>query len=258
MCPETMSPLNFSRHLSVSGTSNFRDLGGYAGHAGRAVRWRTLFRSDHLADLTPEGLQTLQKLGVVHALDFRGAQERQTQSYAWPQLRIHHHAIEPTVVQQAFALVQAGGTLNVADSVTLMQETYRRFVLDNGAQFAEFFRLLLESEGPLVFHCTAGKDRTGWAAALILYVLGVSHDDVQQDYLLTNQYYRRPAAMAARAAQAMPQEILNVLWRVEASFIDSAYTAVTQTHGSMEAYVREALGLTAEDRAELHHRYLMP
>lgn len=253
-----MSPLNFSRHLPVSGTTNFRDLGGYQGHGGRAVRWRTLFRSDHLADLTPEGLQALQNLSVVHALDFRGEQERQAQAYTWPQLRIHHQSIEPTVVQQAFALVHAGGTLSVADSVALMQETYRRFVLDNSAQFGDFFRLLLQSEGPLVFHCTAGKDRTGWAAALILYVLGVAHEDVLQDYLLTNQHYQRPAAMAARAAQAMPQEILNVLWRVEPSFLESAYSAVTQAHGSMDAYVREALGLSAADVAALQSRYLLP
>lgn len=245
-----------SRHIALPGTTNFRDLGGYVGHAGRMVRWRKLFRSDHLAGLTPEGLQTLQALGVQRSADFRGAYERANEAYAWDNLTTHALSVEPTVVQKALALVHSGGSLTAHDTVALMQETYRHFVRDNTAQFAQLFHLLLEHDTPTVFHCTAGKDRTGWAAALILEALGVARTDIEHDYLLTNQYYQRPTAMASRAALAIPQEILDVLWRVQPSFLASAYEVVERDHGGMQAYLTEVMRLGAAEVKELQARYL--
>lgn len=245
-----------SRHLAVTGATNFRDLGGYVGAQGRAVRWRTVFRSDHLAGLTPEGVQALHDLAVHRAVDFRGVQERAADSYAWPDLQAYALSVEPTVVQKAMEMVKAGDHLTVAQTVALMQETYRSFVHDNAARFAEFFQLLLQSDAPTVFHCTAGKDRTGWAAALFLEVLGVDRSDIQKDYLLTNQYYQRPAALTARAAQSIPQEILDVVWRVQPEFLDSAYAMVEQKYGGMQTYLREMLKLDAAAQHALRARYL--
>jgi len=245
-----------SRHIALPGTTNFRDLGGYVGHAGRTVRWRKLFRSDHLADLTPEGLQGLRALGVQRSADFRGAYERSTEAYAWEGLTTHTLSVEPTVVQKALALVHSGDSLSADDTVALMQETYRHFVRDNTAQFGQLFQLLLQADAPTVFHCTAGKDRTGWAAALILEALGVARSDIEHDYLLTNQYYQRPKAMASRAAQAIPQEILDVLWRVQPGFLASAYEMVERDYGGMACYLRDVMGLDVQAVAELRARYL--
>ena len=252
-----MAPPPPARHIALPGTTNFRDLGGYTGHGGRSVRWRMLFRSDHLADLTAPGLQTLQALGVRRSADFRGAQERSAEGYVWDGLQVHTLSVEPTVVQKALALVHAGGSLTAADSVALMQETYRHFVHHNTAQFAQLFALLLQDASPMVFHCTAGKDRTGWAAALLLEALGVARTDIERDYLLTNQYYQRPAAMASRAAQAVPQEILNVLWKVQPEFLHSAYEVVERDYGGMPAYLREALHLDTQALEQLRAHYLV-
>ena len=245
-----------ARHIALPGTTNFRDLGGYVGHGGRSVRWRTLFRSDHLADLTDEGLRALQRLGVRRSADFRGVQERTTDAYAWEGVQTHALTVEPTVVQKALALIHAGGSMTAEDSVALMQETYRHFVRDNAAQFAQLFQLLLQEDAPTVIHCTAGKDRTGWAAALILETLGVARTDIERDYLLTNQYYQRPAAMAARAAQSVPQDILNVLWRVQPEFLASAYEMVERDYGDMPTYLREAMQLDESAQNTLRARYL--
>ncbi|WP_284336343.1 tyrosine-protein phosphatase [Comamonas sp. NoAH] len=245
-----------ARHIALPGTTNFRDLGGYVGHGGRSVRWRTLFRSDHLADLTDEGLRALQGLGVRRSADFRGVQERTTDAYAWEGVQTHALTVEPTVVQKALALIHAGGSMTAEDSVALMQETYRHFVRDNAAQFAQLFQLLLQEDAPTVIHCTAGKDRTGWAAALILETLGVARTDIERDYLLTNQYYQRPAAMAARAAQSVPQDILNVLWRVQPEFLASAYEMVERDYGDMPTYLREAMQLDESAQNTLRARYL--
>lgn len=247
-----------SRHIALPGATNFRDLGGYVGHQGQTVRWRVLFRSDHLAGLTPEGVQGLQGLGVKRSADFRGVQERLAAAYHWEGLHTYALPVEPTVVQKALALVQAGGSISPAETVGFMEDTYRSFVLQNADHFAQLFRLLLEEETPTVFHCTAGKDRTGWAAALILEALGVARADIETDYLLTNQYYQRPASMASRAAQAVPQEVLNVLWRVQPEFLASAYEMVEREHGSMQTYLREVIQLDEAALNALRARYLQP
>lgn len=251
-----LTPVSLPRSIALDGTTNFRDLGGYAGADGRTVRWRKLFRSDHLAGLSPADLQALQALGVARAVDFRGVQERASQGYVWPFLDQQVLGIEPTVVQRALALVQQGHRLTADETVGLMQDTYRSFVIDNADRFARLFHLLQDSDQPLVFHCTAGKDRTGWAAALILLALGVSREAVREDYLLTNQLYRRPAELAAKAAQSVPQDILDVLWRVQMPFLDSAFALAEQHAGSMDRYLAEVLGVDAAARQRLAQRYL--
>ena len=134
--------------------------------AGRAaVRWRRLFRSDHLAALTPQDVALLSNLGLARVCDFRGEAERAPLACALPGVVVHSLAIEPTVVQRMKELLESGHALTAQDTVRLMQQTYRAFVHDNAPRFAELFEQLLDNDAPLVFHCTAGKDRTGYAAA---------------------------------------------------------------------------------------------
>lgn len=246
------------RHIVLQGCSNFRDLGGYIGHQGRALRWGKLFRSDHLADLQASDLAQLQALGLQRAVDLRGHSERAHTRYDWPQLQQHHLCIEPTLVQEALALFKQGHSLSVADTVALMQDTYRSFVQQYTPVFARLLALLLEDDRPLVFHCTAGKDRTGWAAALLLHALGVERQQIERDYLLTNQLYQRPTALAAQVASHVPQEVLQVLWAVQLPFLDSAYALVEREYGSMDAYLRDALHLHDDALQALRARYLAP
>lgn len=242
-----------TRSLPFAGASNFRDLGGYPGHGGRVVQWRRIFRSDHLADLTAQDRRLLAELGVARAVDFRGQAESAAQAYALPGVACHTLSIEPTVVQRALALHRAGRGLSEQDAVALMQDTYRGFVHDNAARFAALFGLLLDaSPAPLVFHCTAGKDRTGFAAALILLALGVPRALVMQDYLLTNQLYRRPQALGSQ----IPEEALAVLWRVQAEFLDAALHLLDADFGGVQAYLAQMLGLNAAAQKELARRYL--
>lgn len=245
-----------ARHLPLAGTTNFRDLGGYPGLEGRHVRWRTLFRSDHLAGLTPASQTALlQELGVVRSADFRGQREQTTDHYAIEGLKHHSLAVEPTVVQRAFTLLQQGSQLTAQDTVGLMQQTYLSFVHENAAQFAQFFHMLLDNDAPIVFHCTAGKDRTGWAATLLLMTLGVPREVVMQDYLLTNQYYHRPAEARA-AASHIPADVLNVLWKVQEPFLTASLDPVLQQYGSVPAYVDQVLGIDTKAQAKLAQMYL--
>lgn len=240
------------RSIALSGASNFRDLGGYTGHEGRPLQWRRLFRADHLAALSTQDLQVLAQLGIARTADFRGAHERGALPYALPGVVTHTLGIEPTVIQRALQLQSTGQYITPAQAVGLMQETYRSFINDNAARFAELFELLLESDAPIVFHCTAGKDRTGFAAALILLALGVPRPVVMQDYLLTNGLYRRPGGVASPA----PQEVLDVLWGVQESFLEVALHGVEVEHGGIDNYLERVLHINAPARARLAQLYL--
>ncbi len=236
----------------MHGSTNFRDLGGYAGRNGRNVRWRRLFRSDHLGELSAQDVSVLSGLGLSRVCDFRGAQERTAHACALPGVAVHALSIEPTVVQGMQSLLAAGKVLTPQATMALMEQTYRDFVLHNSPRFAELFGHLLEDDAPLVFHCTAGKDRTGFAAALILSALGVPRAVVMQDYLLTNAFYRQPAAASGFASQ----EVLDVLWKVQSGFLEAALQTVESRHGSVDEYLAKALGIGPAQRRRLEQLYL--
>ena len=240
--------------LGLQGASNFRDLGGYPGRDGRPLRWRRLFRSDHLAELTEADRGLLRALGVTRAFDFRGMQERAAQPYDVPGLAQHSLAIEPTVAQNMAELASAGLPLSAARMAALMEELYRRLVNDEADRFAQWFGHLLDDDAPLVFHCTAGKDRTGVAAALLLLALGVPREVVEQDYLLTNHVYRPPTP----AGSPLPEDVLAVLWGVQPRFLDAALASIEQEHGGVESYLARRMRLSPAARERLAAMYLEP
>jgi len=210
------------------------------------LRRRTLFRSDHLGALTAQDAQRIESLGVKRVIDFRGERERLSAVCSVPGVQVHALTIEPTIVQVISDLRSAGQTLTPADVVGHMQDTYRGLVEHNTPRFREFFGLLLESDVPTVFHCTAGKDRTGFAAALVLHALGASRDDILDDYLLTNERLKRPPG----AGMGLAPEVVAVMWGVQVEFLQAAFEALEKDHGSLDGYLRDGLGL---GNAELRH-----
>jgi protein-tyrosine phosphatase len=240
------------RVIPLQGATNFRDLGGYPGHGGRPLRWRRVFRSDHLAGLTTDDQAVLAALGLARSFDFRGEAERAAEPYHLPGLVQHSLAIEPSVAQQMGALEQAGLPLTPERMRELMIDLYRRLVTTQAHRFAEFFEHLLAADAPLVFHCTAGKDRTGVAAALLLCALGVPREVVAEDFLLTNRVYRRPATVVNR----LPAEVLAVLWSVQPAFLQAAFDTLDAEPGGVERFLTHRMGLHAARRDELAARYL--
>lgn len=238
--------------LSVIAAPNFRDLAEFVG-ASLPLRRGVLFRSDHLGALDAHDARQIQALGVRRVLDFRGERERMQAVCALPDVQVHSLAIEPTIVQVMADLMAAGHELTGEDVVVHMQDTYRGFVRHHAPQFTQFFQLLLESDEPTIFHCTAGKDRTGFAAALVLHVLGASHEDILRDYLLTNQRLKLPPG----TRWGLSPEVAQVLWSVRPEFLQAAFDAVVEDHGSLDAYLRNALGIGERERAQLRKAYLV-
>jgi len=240
-----------ARHVHLEGASNFRDLGGYSTRDGRTLRWRQIFRSNHLGHLTETDIVAVRRLGVRHAFDFRGKQERAAAICRVAEITVHSLPIEPTVVAALRARL-AISRLDAGDALAIMQESYRNYVRHSSESFRTLFADLLEDRAPLVIHCTAGKDRTGFACALILHTLGVADDVIAEDYLLTNRYYRRDPANGSE----LPDDVKNVLGTVQSSFLGAAFEAIDADYGDLETYLRDGLGLGRRERASLEARYL--
>ena len=241
-----------ARHLKLAGASNFRDLGGYPARDGRAVRWRQIFRSNHLGHLTDADVEVVRGLGVRRAFDFRGAEERVAAICGVAEITVHSLPVEPTVVAALRAKREGGAMLSSADALEVMRDSYRNYVHQNTPSFRALFAHLLGDDAPLVIYCTAGKDRTGFACALILHALDVPDNLISEDYLLTNRFYRRDPT----ASSDLPEEVKEVLASVQASFLAAAFEAVRAGYGNLETYFSEGLHVGASERAELQARYL--
>src|SRR5215470_9106497 len=217
------------RHLKLEGASNFRDVGGYPASDGRSVRWRRIFRSNHLGHLTDTDIEVVRGLGVRSAFDFRGSEERTAAVCKVEEIDVHSLPIEPTVVAALRARLQARA-LSSADALDIMRESYRGYVRTNTHSFRELFAQILKDTAPLVIHCTAGKDRTGFACALVLHTLGVADDMIAEDYLLTNRFYRRDPAVSSD----LSDEVREVLGTVQASFLAAAFETINAGYGSLD------------------------
>jgi protein-tyrosine phosphatase len=234
--------------MRFASSANFRRVGV---PQGRGTPLKNLYRSDHLGALDAHDARQIRALGITRVLDFRGVEERTAAVCRLPGVTVHSLPIEPTIVQKLQELLATGDPLTGADVTTHMQETYRGFVRNSTPRFAEFFAHLLASDEPTVFHCTAGKDRTGFAAALILKAVGTDDDAVMHDYLLTNERVQLPAV----SRMGLPREAMEVLWRVQPSFLQAAFDEAQARHGSLDAYLREGLGLGDAQRDRLVRLY---
>ena len=186
-----------------------------------------MFRSNHLGHLTDDDAAVLRSLGVKSAFDFRGTTERAEALCGLADITVHSLPVEPTVVAALRAIAASGTALSTDHAVEVMRDSYRSYVQQNTPRFRALFAHLLEDRAPLVIHCTAGKDRTGFACALILHALGVPDEVIAEDYLLTNQFYRRDPA----ASSDLPDDVKQVLGSVQPAFLGAAFEAIDADYG---------------------------
>ncbi len=256
----TVAPAH-QRLLPLQGGQNFRDLGGYRTTSGHTVRWGLLYRSGSMHFLTPADYAYLSKLGIRTVCDFRDTRERSTEPVVWPAGKA------PRVLADDYAMDSIGvgksaprRTPTAEDARASMTALYSGLLTQFNSQYRRMFGELLAGRAPLTFNCTAGKDRTGVAAALLLTALDVPRQTVIDDYLLTNRYFD-PAKVVRSDDQAsaqwrkLPPEVLKAYMAADRVYIEAVFHTMDQHHGGVTGYLHDELGLTQSDLAKLRRMY---
>ncbi|WP_069461786.1 tyrosine-protein phosphatase [Actinacidiphila rubida] len=257
LVPSSGAPLVLTvRELGLASDPNLRDAGGYRTADGRWVAMGLVYRSAALT-LTAADRKVVDGLGITGDYDLR----------------------TPSEIAAAPDVVPAGATyanLNVmgTDSAgmgsspittpeqmaQMMEDGERGFVTQASAKkaFATLLTSIADAKGATVYHCTAGKDRTGWASAVLLTLLGVDRATVTQDYLLSNTYFFDSPAVQAQLAAMPPAQaaIYTPAMQVRAAYLDAGFDQVAKDYGSMYAYAVKGLGLSPRTVAELRARML--
>lgn len=250
------------RLLPLQGGNNFRDLGGYETTDGRTVKWGVLYRSGTMVKLTPDDYRYLGQLGIRTICDFRSSEERSNEPTDWladppPARQQRDYVLDTTTLMGSIA--RPDTTPEQAKAV--FAAFYRDVPFVYADHYRTLFTELLAGRAPLAFHCSAGKDRTGVAAALLLSALGVAREQVVADYLLSNRYYRpaqpTPGAndSTSRLLASLQPAVVQVLMGVDASYIEAALDAATRKHGSLDAYLANELGVDAAGLRQLRDLY---
>lgn len=248
------------RRLPLEGATNFRDLGGYRSADGRTVRWGRVFRSDALHLLTDDDVGSLRGLGLATVFDLRRDVERErspsvahgggvrTEVLAIGGAASQH----PELVDQILA-----GKLTAVDDAYMIDE-YLKMAVDHAADFGRLLSALAEPGAlPALFHCTAGKDRTGMAAALLLLVLGVELETVLDDYELSSEYrgHKRMADLApALADVGVDIEAVRALLSARRPVLEATLAHVLREFATVERYLVGPAGMdptTVEELREL-------
>lgn len=244
-----MDDSEFPYVVPLQGGSNFRDLGGHRTADGRTVRRGAVFRSAHLGGLTDADRRQLGKIGVRTIVDLRGVNEAAETPHMIGGLdcRVVGAHIEPQLGEKIRDAI-AAGTATPFLVMGFLTDHYRDYPHRCAPGFRTLFSTLSDGQHrPLVFHCTAGKDRTGFASALLLTLLGVHWDDVMQDYLRTNELW------TGHVGRYPELDIDTRAAIVEARqpYLEAAFEVVRADFGSPETFAERALGLDATARRRL-------
>ena len=233
---------------------NFRDLGGYPARDGHATtRWGVLFRSDGVHRATPRDLERLVDLGVATVVDLRTTHERREDGSfddAPSSVAYHHVPLFDDLT----------GARPDTESDDYLLHLYMHIVTARSDRVAEALRLVIASDRPLVFHCTAGKDRTGVIAALVLAAVGVPDDVIAHDYAMSSEAMDALVAWyrdARRDGSPAPMQTAAAMNRLgaDAAWMRQLMMFIRAEHGSIEGYLL-SIGLTQADLVALSNRLL--
>jgi protein-tyrosine phosphatase len=251
---------NLPTKLDFEGPHNFRDMGGYPVGEGRTFKSGLLYRSDHLGTLTDTDQGLIAEIGIRTVVDFRGPDEHN---------ETPDNIADPAINQIWLPIASEGsritelrrrleaGLLTIDEAHEYLIVANRNYIVSFGHVYKEFTALLLDPASyPLVFHCTAGKDRAGFAAVLSLMMLGATKETVFHDYMATNHCTSNYiegvlAGLSDMPASKASPEAIRTLMRVEPEFLQTALDTIDEHHTDFDTYLREALGVGPDEKARL-------
>ena len=259
-----------NRHVPLSGQPNFRDLGGYASSDGRRVKWGLVYRSGELSQLSEDDVRTLAELGIKAVVDLRSPEEVTARGRG----RLPEGAsLFPMPIASSDMFKKVIPSLLAGDfsklPPNLLDKVNRHLVREFSAEFAGLLRTLSDpSNRPLVFHCTQGKDRAGFGAAMVLSALGVPWETVVGDYLLSNHYRKAEnekmlemvRGLAGTEAGGEGEEIavqrVEGLLYVKEQSLEAAHAEIVERYGSVEVYLVDGLGCSRAGLGRLRDELL--
>lgn len=267
--------------IPVKGIINARDLGGYIMQDGRKLRDGAFIRAAHLADATDDDLQYLSSIPTAKVIDFRkdiemnGKTDRMVPGAEYIRLEIDASGkIVTQATEDEKRLFTGSKQFDVKKFMVMAafnpmaqriaQQMYPNLTNDPECrkQFRQFFRLILETtHGAILYHCTQGKDRTGFASALILAALGADRDTIVADFDATNRVYEEDVRQCCQNVRLMGGKEIEIatvksfLGANTDNFIKTL-ESIDREFGSMEAYLKGPIGLTDQDILTLKERYL--
>ncbi|MEJ7764003.1 MAG: tyrosine-protein phosphatase [Acidimicrobiales bacterium] len=248
-----MPVLSPGRHISCDGAFNIRDIGGYRTTSGRDVRRQAVYRADGLHRVPPAGAHALEHLGWRTVIDLRTTGEVDAGSFAAEGVVV----VNLPILRATWGIPDAP----VTDPVAFLSSHYLQMLDEGAAAIAASFAILSSPVRlPAVFHCSAGKDRTGVLAALVLSVLGVPDEVVAADYHLSGPAVERLVAWLSAAKPDLSEEMSRQprsLLSCPPEAMHAFLTALRSRFGSIEGYLT-GIGVEARELADLRRIMLEP
>ncbi len=255
-----------SRLLPLTGGRNFRDIGGYETEDGKRVKWGQVFRSGVMTGITDEDYQFLDQLEIETIIDFRSTLERQSEPTIWnagsPKMYARDYEDEGS---EALMNGLFAADASPASMRQNMADMYYGIILQQAPAYSVMFDDLAKLDDGLVFNCSAGKDRTGIAAALILTVLNVPRETIIQDYSLSDDYVDFMKEFTSADSQSneayaylsqIPPELLAPLMASHPEYLESALNYLDAEYGSVMNYIQSELGVTNAEVQAIRTRLL--
>ena len=256
-----MTTAELSPLLPLEGGFNLRDMGGYLAADGRRVRRGMLFRSGVMSLLTEADEAHLAGLGIATVCDLRRPGERQRDPTRWCEpAGVFYWSRDYEEVTGVLGALLSGKVGDPSAMRAKMLNLYREILVDHAPSYRFMFERLAGGHVPLLFNCSAGKDRTGVAAALILSALGVARETIVEDYLLTNRYadFSRLTASGRGGADkfgSIDPDVVRPLLAADADYLAVAFDSLESDHGGLDAYLA-SIGVDAAVKARLQDRLL--
>lgn len=250
------------RQLPFEGQPNFRDLGGIPTRDGRAVKWGWLYRSGALDGLEKQDLVYLNHLGIRTVVDFRMDEEIEEEPDRLPEgfdgEVLHAEIGLDAMAVDRQAMMDTLKKMQPEESALLLVEANKLFASKAAEDYQPFIDRLFEPEAvPMVFHCTAGKDRAGMGAVLVLSALGVDRQTIMDDYLMSNYYNQDRVGGRLNKVWlvGIDKEVIAPLMIVKREYLEAAFETIDSLHGSMDAFLENQYGLNDSLRQLLVDRY---
>lgn len=254
------------KNISIKKVYNFRSVGNIRNVEGKTLKEGIFYRSGNLFKLREKSFDYLEKLGIQEIIDLRNSREiAQKPDHLSDHIVYKNYSAfedEGDQLDQAKKLVLTG-KVNGKDADRRMLDFYKEYVTENPEIIREIITEILESDQPVLYHCTAGKDRTGIITALILTILKFDKETIYNDYLLSNNYREklvdRRLSFATNLHFIYPKMDITVIEKlswVETAYLDAAFNEINKKYGSTDAYIQQVLKINENKRDEYIRKFM--